>query len=430
MQKNLSDISIGVIGLGYVGLPVLTHFGKKFNVFGFDINESRISELKSGYDNTCEVESSDLKNSNITFSSNIDDLKSVNFFIVAVPTPIDDYKRPDLMALKKASESVGRVLKPNDIVVYESTVYPGVTEDFCAPILEKASGLKRNEFRLGYSPERINPADKEHTFSKITKVVSGEDFETRDIIAKVYSFVVEAGVYLASSIKVAEAAKVIENTQRDLNIALMNELAIIFNKMNIDTNEVIDTASTKWNFLPFRPGLVGGHCIGVDPYYLTYAAEKAGHIPQVILAGRRTNDSMGEFIVGKTIKLLAKGKHDLSKVKVTILGITFKEDCPDTRNSRVIDIINELREYNVDIQVSDPLANADEVYRDYKIKLTPLEELQKSEAIIIAVPHKIFFSHGNHLLEQISKENTLLIDVKGISNKVPISKNITTTWKL
>ena len=350
-----SERIISVIGLGYVGLPVAVAFGKVRRTIGFDINPLRISELQAGFDRTGEVTGTDLQNSDIAFTDKVAELAGADFHIVAVPTPVDEAHQPDLTLMYKASETVGRALKKGDIVVYESTVYPGVTEDECVPVLERVSGLQcGRDFTVGYSPERINPGDKEHTFTKIKKVVSGQDAATLEIVARVYESVVTAGVHRATSIKVAEAAKVIENTQRDLNIALMNELALIFDRMGIDTNEVLEAAGTKWNFLPFRPGLVGGHCIGVDPYYLTHKAEKIGYIPQVILAGRRINDGMGKFIAQRTVKEMIHAGHNVLGNRVTVLGLTFKENCPDLRNSKVIDIIRELQDYGIDVQVCDP----------------------------------------------------------------------------
>ncbi|HEX4911309.1 MAG TPA: nucleotide sugar dehydrogenase, partial [Permianibacter sp.] len=340
---------IAVIGLGYVGLPVAVAFGRSVETIGFDINAKRIAELKAGQDHTGEVTAAELAETRILYTDKIDEMRKADFFIVAVPTPVDDANIPDLTPMLKASVSVGKALKKGDIVVYESTVYPGATEEDCVPVLERESGLKCGvDFTVGYSPERINPGDKEHTFTKIKKVVSGQDAKTLDIVADVYSSVVTAGVYRAASIKVAEAAKVIENTQRDLNIALMNELAVIFHRMGIDTVDVLQAAGTKWNFLPFRPGLVGGHCIGVDPFYLTHKAEKLGYHPQVILAGRQINDDMGRFVAQETVKEMLKAGRPIHGARVAVLGLTFKEDCPDLRNSKVINIINELRSYGIE----------------------------------------------------------------------------------
>ena len=370
---------ISVIGLGYVGLPVAVAFGKKNRTIGFDVNAERIRELQEGHDRTGEVSSEELAKTDLAFTNSIDELRKADFHIIAVPTPVDDAKRPDLSILLKASETVAKALKKGDIVVYESTVYPGATEEDCVPVLERVSGLTfGSDFTVGYSPERINPGDKEHTFTKIMKVVSGSDSATLEIVASVYESVVTAGVHRAASIKVAEAAKVIENTQRDLNIALMNELALIFDRLGIDTLDVLEAAGTKWNFLPFRPGLVGGHCIGVDPYYLTHKAEKIGYIPQVILAGRRINDDVGKFIAQRTIREMIHAGQNILGATVTVLGLTFKENCPDIRNSKVIDIIRELQDYGINVQVHDPLADPLEVEHEYGLKMVPFEELQPS----------------------------------------------------
>ncbi|MDD2900549.1 MAG: nucleotide sugar dehydrogenase, partial [Desulfuromonadaceae bacterium] len=384
---------ISVIGLGYVGLPVAVAFGKVRRTVGFDINQLRIKELQSGYDRTGEVTTEDLQAADILFTEKLVELAQADFHIVAVPTPVDEAHQPDLTLMYRASETVGKALKKGDIVVYESTVYPGVTEDECVPVLERTSGLVcGRDFTVGYSPERINPGDKEHTFTKIKKVVSGQDAATLEIVASVYESVVTAGVHRAASIKVAEAAKVIENTQRDLNIALMNELALIFDRMGIDTNDVLEAAGTKWNFLKFKPGLVGGHCIGVDPYYLTHKAEKIGYIPQVILAGRRINDGMGKFVAQRAIKEMIHAGHNILGSTVTVLGLTFKEDCPDLRNSKVIDIINELRDYGINVQVCDPMAEAEEAVHEYGVPLTPIAELKSAAAVVAAVAHKQFLA--------------------------------------
>lgn len=407
--------TVSVIGLGYVGLPVAVAMAKKFPTIGFDINQRRIEELKAGKDFTKEVSEEDLTKVQITYTSAIEDLKKANFHIVAVPTPVNEVKQPDLTLLLKASESVGKALKKGDIVVYESTVYPGATEEDCLPILEKVSGLKAGvDFKLGYSPERINPGDKEHSFTKITKVVSAQDQDSLGKVSFVYGSVVEAGIYPAESIKVAEAAKVIENTQRDLNISLMNELSVIFEKMNIDTLSVIKAASTKWNFLPFKPGLVGGHCIGVDPYYLTYKAEKLGYMPEVILAGRRINDSMGQRVAARTIKAMIKNGAAILGSTVTVLGLTFKENCPDLRNTRVIDIIAALEDYGVKVQICDPEASAEEAHEEYGVKLTALEDLKPSDAVIVAVAHKNFVELGSGKAPTFLKDKGVVFDVKGL----------------
>lgn len=423
--------TVSVIGLGYVGLPVAVAFGKTGKVIGFDINRERIQELQSGHDRTGEVSSSELLATSILFTDSLEELRSADFHIVAVPTPIDDANQPDLTPLIKASETVGKVLKPNDIVVYESTVYPGVTETICAKVLERVSGLTCGvDFTLGYSPERINPGDKEHTFTKIKKIVSGQTPQTLEVVAAVYGSVVEAEVYQAASIQVAEAAKVIENTQRDINIALMNELAVIFDKMGIDTGEVLAAAATKWNFLNFRPGLVGGHCIGVDPYYLTHIAEKMGYIPQVILAGRRINDSMGRFIAQRTIKEMIRAGHNIMGETVTVLGLTFKENCPDLRNSKVVDIISELKDYGINLQVCDPFADPDAAMHEYGILLTPMEHLQKADAVVVAVAHRHYSVLSPDDLKTLMNSNPLLIDVKGIFSADTLVQHGIKSWRL
>jgi len=427
----MNDRIVSVIGLGYVGLPVAVAFGKKRKTVGFDINASRIRELKDGFDRTGEVDSDELKLTEIMFTDKIEELKYADFHIVAVPTPVDDANQPDLTPMLRASETVGKALKCGDIVVYESTVYPGVTEDECVPVLERVSGLKcGTDFTVGYSPERINPGDKLHTFTKITKVVSGQDADTLEAIAQVYESVVTAGVHRASSIKAAEAAKVIENTQRDLNIALMNELAIIFDHMGIDTNDVLAAAGTKWNFLPFRPGLVGGHCIGVDPYYLTHKAEKIGYIPQVILAGRRINDGMGKFIAQRTVKEMIHSGHNVLGAIVTVMGLTFKEDCPDLRNSKVIDIIDELKDYGIDVQVCDPLADAEEALHEYGIQLLPFDQLKPASAVVSAVAHKEYRLLSVEALLSLMGEAPLLIDVKGVYDRSSCTAAGIRVWRL
>jgi UDP-N-acetyl-D-galactosamine dehydrogenase len=422
---------ISVIGLGYVGLPVAVAFGKNARTIGFDINEARLAELREGVDRTNEVDASDLAKSDIQFTSDIAVLAEADFHIVAVPTPVDDAHKPDLAPVERASQTVGRALKKGDIVVYESTVYPGVTEDICVPILEQISGLECGaDFTVGYSPERINPGDKEHTFTKITKVVSGQDAATLEVVAAVYGSVVTAGVYRAASIKVAEAAKVIENTQRDLNIALMNELSLIFDRMGIDTNSVLEASGTKWNFLKFKPGLVGGHCIGVDPYYLTHKAEMLGYHPQVILAGRRINDGMGAYVGQQTIKQLIHAGHDVGKCTVTVLGLTFKENCPDLRNSKVIDVIRELQSFGLVVQVCDPGANVQEAVHEYGIQLTPLKELQRAEAVVVAVAHKDFVEFDVVDYQRLLKQNPVVVDVKGICNQSAFDAAGIRLWRL
>ncbi len=422
---------VSVIGLGYVGLPVAVAFGKTAQTIGFDINPVRIRELKEGIDRTGEVESADLKAAAILYTHDIDDLRAADFHIVAVPTPVDEAHQPDLTPVIRASETVGKALKKGDIVVYESTVYPGATEEDCVPVLERFSGLKCGpDFTVGYSPERINPGDKEHSFTKIRKVVSGQDAATLEIVAEVYGSVVTAGVYQASSIKVAEAAKVIENTQRDLNIALMNELAMVFDIMGIDTREVLEAAGTKWNFLKFQPGLVGGHCIGVDPYYLTHKAEKLGYIPQVILAGRRINDGMGKFVAQRTVKEMIRAGHPVLGSTVTILGLTFKEDCPDLRNSRVIDIIRELEDYGVVVQVHDALADPAEAFHEYGVELTELSALRPAAAIVAAVAHRAYREMSVDDLAGLMGGNPVLSDVKGMFDPAEVHAAGIRLWRL
>ena len=410
--------TIAVVGLGYVGLPVAVSFGLRgANVIGFDISQHRIKALKKNVDLTLEVNSADLKGSAIKFTDSFDDLKVADFYIITVPTPIDAARRPDLGPLLGASSTVGKALNRGDIVVYESTVYPGATQEECIPTLEKHSGLKAGvDFFVGYSPERINPGDKEHRFETIRKVVSGMDKRTAEIIAAVYGAVVEAGVHIAPSIKVAEAAKVIENTQRDINIAFMNELSEIFFLLNIDTQDVLKAASTKWNFLNFTPGLVGGHCIGVDPYYLTYRAEREGYHPQVILAGRRVNDGVGVRVAHDCIRLtMAQGR---ALRTVTILGVTFKEDVPDLRNSRVMDIVETLKHFGIEVQLVDPLADSDELKREYGYRLTSMNELRPSEAVILAVPHAEYRKSGWALISALLVgAQGVVLDVKGILDR-------------
>ncbi|MBZ4643492.1 MAG: UDP-glucose/GDP-mannose dehydrogenase [Deferribacteraceae bacterium] len=414
-------MKIAVIGLGYVGLPLAVSFAKKFDVIGFDIKKERIEELKRGEDSTGEVNCEDLKNISINFTADPEDLNNANFYIVTVPTPIDTHNNPDLKPVISATKTVGKVLKKGDYVVYESTVYPGVTEEICVPILENESGLKFiKDFKVGYSPERINPGDKIHTFENIIKVVSGCDQESLDLIAEIYGKVVKAGIYKAENIKVAEAAKVIENTQRDLNIALMNELALIFDKMHIDTKSVLEAAGTKWNFLKFEPGLVGGHCIGVDPYYLTFKAEEFGYHPQVILAGRKINDSMGKFVAEKTVKLLIKAGKIVKDSKVLILGFTFKENVPDIRNTKIIDIYNELKDYGITADIFDPIADKEEIESEYGIKaLTKLDNSKIYDSIILAVKHN-YFIENLHILTPLIDKASVFVDVKGVlKDKVP-----------
>ena len=403
---------ICVIGLGYVGLPLAHAFSSKYEVVGFDISKWRIDELSSGYDRTLELTENQVNEAiknGMKFSLDINDIKDCNIYIVTVPTPIDKNKRPDLTPLIKASETVGKVLKKDDIVIYESTVYPGATEEDCVPVLEKFSNLKFNvDFFCGYSPERINPGDKEHTVTKILKVTSGSTPEIGKKVNELYASIITAGTHLAPTIKVAEAAKVIENSQRDINIAFVNELAIIFNKLGINTNDVLAAAGTKWNFLPFRPGLVGGHCIGVDPYYLTHKAQSIGYNPEIILAGRRLNDNMGIYVANQVIKLMIKKGHKIEGSKVLVLGITFKENCPDIRNSRVIDVIEELQEFGCNIDIYDPWADAKEVEHEYNLKLIKELNIAKYEAIVLAVAHNEFKEL------KLKTDNNVVFDIKSI----------------
>lgn len=410
------DRKISVVGLGYVGLPVAVAFGRLGPVVGFDISEKRIAELAAGQDRTREVSGKDLEAGDVRFTSDPEALRAADFHIVAVPTPIDDAKQPDLGPLLSATRTVGGILKPGDVVVFESTVYPGATEEECVPVLESGSGLEAGkDFRVGYSPERINPGDTLHGFSRVTKVVSAQDADTLEIVARVYGSVVRAGVHRAPSIRVAEAAKVIENTQRDLNIALMNELTLIFDRMGIDTLDVLEAASTKWNFLPFKPGLVGGHCIGVDPYYLTYKATMLDYYPQVILAGRRINDGMGAFVAGKVVKSLIRRGRPVKGANVTILGLSFKENVADVRNTRVTDIVAELREYGVNVQIHDPLVDRDEAKAEFGIELTSSEALEASECVVLAVAHEAYLKTGwAGITSLLAGGNGAVIDVKGV----------------
>jgi UDP-N-acetyl-D-glucosamine/UDP-N-acetyl-D-galactosamine dehydrogenase len=411
---QLSEIKIAIIGLGYVGLPLAVEFGKKVPVVGFDIHQKRIDELKSGQDHTLEVSPEELAQStHLSYTANLEDLKQCNFFIVTVPTPIDEFKQPDLTPLVKASQSIGKVLKQGDIVVYESTVYPGATEESCIPVLEQVSGLKFNQdFFAGYSPERINPGDKLHRVTNILKITSGSTPEVADFVDDVYNLIIEAGTHKAASIKVAEAAKVIENTQRDVNIALINELAVIFNKMGIDTEAVLKAAGTKWNFLPFRPGLVGGHCIGVDPYYLTHKAQAIGYHPEIILAGRRLNDAMGAYVVTQLVKGMIKKKIQVEGAKVLVLGLSFKENCPDIRNTKIIDIVHELQEYHIQADVYDPWVDAAEAEHEYNI--TPVQQLEQGQydAVILAVAHDQFKAMGAAEIRALGKAEHILYDLK------------------
>ena len=428
LLESIQDktVKIGVIGLGYVGLPLAVEFGKKYNVIGFDINEERIKELKKGKDRTLEVSAEELEESKLlTYSSDLDELGEVNVYIVTVPTPVDDFKRPDLTPLIKASETVGKVLKPGDTVIYESTVYPGCTEEDCVPVLEKQSGLKFNrDFYCGYSPERINPGDKDHRVSTIKKVVSGSLPEVGEALNELYKSIITAGTHLAPSIKVAEAAKVIENSQRDINIAFVNELSKLFDLMNIDTLDVLEAAGTKWNFLPFRPGLVGGHCIGVDPYYLTHKAVNLGYNPEIILAGRRINDGMGAFIANQLVKLMIKKEHKINNSDVLVLGITFKENCPDIRNSKVIDIIKELKDFGCNIDVYDPWADVKEVKHEYGLDV--INDYSKVESknyhgIVLAVAHDKF---KQIKFDELRNNGAVVFDVKGIVNREHVDNRL------
>ena len=425
-------ISIAVIGLGYVGLPLAVEFSKKFPVVGFDLNTDRINELKRGKDRTREIDYSELnKNNNLILSYSHSCLKDSNVYIVTVPTPVDKNKTPNLAPLESASKTIGKYLNKGNIVIYESTVYPGATEEICVPILEEVSSLVYNkDFYCGYSPERINPGDKKNTLVNIKKVTSGSTKETASFVKELYETIIKAGVFTASSIKVAEAAKVIENTQRDVNIALINELALIFNKLNIDTNEVLEAAGTKWNFLPFKPGLVGGHCIGVDPYYLTHKAVEIGYKPQIILAGRRINDSMGKFVGEQTILRLIKNNINPSKAKIAILGLTFKENCPDLRNTKVVDIKENLEKYNCKVLVSDEFADNKESISELNIKLVGLEQIEKMDALIIALEHKKYTQFNIKDFENFLNPNGCLIDVKSIYKVDYFSKTSFTHWRL
>ena len=407
---------IAVVGLGYVGLPLAAAFGEKREVVGFDINAKRIAELKDGVDFTREVSREELVASKgLSFADSLDGIRDCQIFIVTVPTPIDEFKSPDLTPLIKASESVGSVLKRGDIVIYESTVYPGATEEVCVPILEKVSGLVFNQdFHAGYSPERINPGDKEHRVTTIKKVTSGSTPAIADEVDALYAGIITAGTHKASSIKVAEAAKVIENTQRDLNIALMNELSMIFSKLKIDTHEVIAAASTKWNFLPFKPGLVGGHCIGVDPYYLTHKAQAIGYHPEIILSGRRVNDNMGPYAASELVKAMIKAGHTVANARVLIMGFTFKENCPDLRNTRVIDVVKELSEFGCKVDVTDCWADSEEAEHEYGITLNQNPQKAQYDAVLLAVPHREYAARSSHDLREYMKNNGVLFDLKGV----------------
>lgn len=417
--KRLSDACVAVIGLGYVGLPLAAAFGQKLRVIGYDIDQQRIEELGKGYDRTLEISESELAlSSQLSFTSDPSELKQANVYIVTTPTPIDEHKKPDLNAMLSASRSLATTLSIGDVVIYESTVYPGVTEEECVPVLEEVSGLRYNQdFFVGYSPERINPGDKVHRVQNIVKVTSGSTTETAEFVDELYRLVVTAGTHSAPSIKVAEAAKVIENTQRDLNIALMNELALIFNKLGIDTVDVLEAAGTKWNFLPFRPGLVGGHCIGVDPYYLTHKAQSVGHHPEIILAGRRLNDSMGEYVASQLVKSMLRTSPGLNGAKVLVMGLTFKEDTPDIRNTRVVDVVRELEDYGIKVDVYDPWADPQRVAHEYDIDM--LEEPSKGayDGIVVAVAHQQFRELSASEIQAFGKPNCIIFDLKSVLEK-------------
>ena len=411
---TLATVKLAVIGLGYVGLPLAVEFGKKRSVVGFDINQPRIDALVAGHDATLEVSDEELAQAHLlSYTANLDDLRQCNVFIVTVPTPINEHKQPDLTPLIKASETIGKVLKKGDIVIYESTVYPGATEDDCVPVLERVSGLTFNQdFYAGYSPERINPGDKEHRVTNIKKVTAGSTPEVADLVDALYNEIITVGTHKASSIKVAEAAKVIENTQRDVNIALINELAIIFNKLGIDTEAVLQAAGTKWNFLPFRPGLVGGHCIGVDPYYLTHKAQSIGYQPEIILSGRRLNDGMGAYVVGQLVKAMLKKRIHVQGARILIMGLTFKENCPDLRNTRVVDIVKELNDYGIQVDVFDPWVNPEEAQREYDISPVASPEQGAYDAMVLAVSHAEFKQMGAAAIRALGKPEHILYDLK------------------
>ncbi|SNC77189.1 UDP-N-acetyl-D-galactosamine dehydrogenase [Hymenobacter gelipurpurascens] len=415
-QLLQKQTKLAVIGLGYVGLPIALEFARKIQVIGFDINAKRVDQMRNNIDPSGELEAKDFEGCDIEFTDSLDVLREATFYIVAVPTPIDEHAQPDLKPLLGASSSVGKVLKKGDYVVFESTVYPGCTEEDCIPVMEKLSGLKfPDDFKVGYSPERINPGDKEHTLSSIVKVVAGCDAESLEEIAKTYELVVKAGVHRASSIKVAEAAKIIENTQRDVNIALMNELSMIFDRMSINTYEVLEAAGTKWNFLKFSPGLVGGHCIGVDPYYLTYKAKELGYDAKVILSGRTTNDNMGAYIARKTVQTMIKQGKDVSKGRVLVMGATFKENVEDIRNSKVADVIQELKNFSVNVDIIDPHADSEELHHEYGFRLTPADEVRTDyDAIIVAVSHLAYTTLDEDYFKSITNQPAVVVDIKGL----------------
>ncbi|WP_345853966.1 Vi polysaccharide biosynthesis UDP-N-acetylglucosamine C-6 dehydrogenase TviB [Shewanella algae] len=419
MYLSLDGAKVGVIGLGYVGLPLAVEFGKQRRTIGFDINQARIDGLTEGHDNTFECSDDELSEAkHLVYTSSIEDLKECNVFIVTVPTPIDEHKQPDLTPLIKASETLGSIVKLGDVIIYESTVYPGATEDDCIPVVERVSGLKFNQdFYAGYSPERINPGDKEHRVTNILKVTSGSTPAVAEFVDQLYKSIITAGTHKASCIKVAEAAKVIENTQRDVNIALINELSIIFNKLEIDTLEVLEAAGTKWNFLPFRPGLVGGHCIGVDPYYLTHKAQSVGYHPEMILAGRRLNDGMGQYVVSQLVKKMLKKRIHVEGANVLVMGLTFKENCPDLRNTKVVDIVSELKEYNINVDIVDPWCSNDEAEHEYSLSLCEEPKVNYYDAIIVAVAHNEFREMGAEDIHRLGKSDHVLYDLKYVLSK-------------
>ncbi|EII3728134.1 Vi polysaccharide biosynthesis UDP-N-acetylglucosamine C-6 dehydrogenase TviB [Vibrio cholerae] len=419
MKFDIKNIKVAIIGLGYVGLPLAVEFGKQRQTIGFDINQARIDELSAGHDSTLECSDAELAEAvQLIYTSSIEALQECNVFIVTVPTPIDKHKQPDLSPLIKASETLGKVIKQGDVIIYESTVYPGATEEDCIPVVERVSGLKFNQdFFAGYSPERINPGDKEHRVTNILKVTSGSTPEVAEYVDQLYKTIITAGTHKASCIKVAEAAKVIENTQRDVNIALINELSIIFNKLGIDTLEVLEAAGTKWNFLPFRPGLVGGHCIGVDPYYLTHKAQSVGYHPEMILAGRRLNDGMGQYVVSQLVKKMLKKRIHVEGANVLVMGLTFKENCPDLRNTKVVDIISELKDYNINVDIIDPWCSNAEAQHEYGLSLCEQPKINHYDAIIMAVAHGAFREMGAEVIRALGKEKCVLYDLKYILDK-------------
>lgn len=426
MQLSIEHAKVGIIGLGYVGLPLAVEFGKKVPTIGFDIHRARVDELKLGHDSTLECSGYELAEATqLSYTNKLEDIAHCNVYIVTVPTPIDGHKQPDLTPLIKASEALGSIVSKGDVIIYESTVYPGATEEDCIPVVESVSGLKFNEdFFAGYSPERINPGDKEHRVTNILKVTSGSTSEVAEYVDQLYKTIITAGTHKASSIKVAEAAKVIENTQRDVNIALINELSIIFNKLGIDTLEVLQAAGTKWNFLPFRPGLVGGHCIGVDPYYLTHKAQSVGYHPEMILAGRRLNDGMGQYVVSQLVKAMLKKRIHVEGANVLVMGLTFKENCPDLRNTRIIDIVNELKEYNINVDITDPWCSKEEARSEYNLTLCSELKGNSYDAIIMAVSHEQFKTMGAEHIHSLGKEQHVLYDLKYVFDKESVDMRL------